>query len=91
MTVYDKHLADLIAAYRECRKMLAESQKLVEETASLLASLNAQPLDYPRCARVNYAVSEGENSDFPLAKFVRLISVKTDGDKENGSSTKNHG
>lgn len=75
MSVKDKHISDLIEAYQECRKMLRESQKLVEETARLLEHLNARQLDYPRAARVNYTESDDKKPDIPLAQFVRLITA----------------
>ena len=79
MTAREKYMADLLAAYKEVRGMLIESRKSVEETTRLLEHLNAQKLDYPRCARVNYSESGDEIPDFPLAKFVRLIEAKREG------------
>jgi len=91
MSTYARHMTDLRAAYRECRKMLAESRELVSETSKLLERLSANRVDYPRAARVNYSQSDGETSDFPLAKFVRLVSPNNEGAKDDGSSEKNHG
>ena len=76
MSLYDKHLQDLKEAAEECRQMLSELRAQLADTEKILEAVRANPLDRPRCARVNYALSGPQKSDFPLAKYVRLITPK---------------
>ena len=55
--------------------MLEESRKQVEETTRILETFSTQKLDYPRKARIDYGFGT-EKPDFPLAKYVRLLSIK---------------